>query len=124
MEYVFGTVWEEGREVENVKTVGDAHTDLEGYCHIERRYPDNVITDTFRVVKKYQTDTVGETCLDWYVISDHNRYIDKFTPKQEEIETGITDTQDAVCTLSEDIEARIAELEDALCELTAEEEEE
>ena len=120
MEYIFGTVWKDGVEVENVKTVGENHTNLEGYCHIERSYPDNVITDTFKVVEKYQSDDTDSACLDWYVIKDHNRYIDKFSPKQEEIETGITDTQDAVCILSEDIEVRLADIEDALCEISKE----
>lgn len=121
MEYVFGTVFREGTEVKNLKTVGDEHTDLKGFCHIERHYSDNIIVDEFRVVEKYQTDETDDKYLDWYVIDGHMRTIDRFTPKQEEIETGIADSQDAICILSEDIEARIAEIEDALCEISKEE---
>jgi len=118
MEYIFGTVWKGGVEVENVKTIGANHTDLKGYCHIERNYPDNIITDTFCVIEKYQTDNVDSRCIDWYYIKDHNRYIDKFSPKQEDIEGGIADSQDAICILSEDVESRLADIEDALCEIT------
>lgn len=121
MEYVFGTVYREGTEVKNLKTVGDEHTDLKGFCHIERHYSDSIITDEFKVAEKYQTDETDTECLDWYVIDCHMRIIDKFTPKQEEIETNISDSQDAICILSEDIEERLAEIEDALCEITKEE---
>lgn len=121
---MFGTVFREGTEVKNLKTVGDEHTNLKGFCHIERHYSDNVITDEFRVVEKYQTNETDVSCLDWYVIDSHMRTIDKFSPKQKEIESGITDSQEAICILSDDIETRLAEIEDALCEISAMTEEE
>lgn len=122
MEYVFGTVYRNGIEVQNLKTSGEEHSNLSGYCHIQRDYPDNTITDTFRVVEKYQTDELSDgRKLDWYVIEEHNRYMDRFTPVQEKIETDIADSQDAICVLSEDMEQRLADLEDALCEITKEE---
>ena len=71
--------------------------------------------------EKYQTDETDDRCTDWYVIREHSRFIDKFSPKQEELETGIADSQDAICILSEDIEARLADIEDALCEISKEE---
>lgn len=123
MEYVFGTVYRNGIEVENVKTSGNEHSDLQGYCHIQRDYPDNTIVDTFKVVERYKTDELSDgRKLDWYVIEAHNRYMDRFSPVQEKIETDISDSQDAICILSEDIEARLADLEDALCEISKEEE--
>ena len=34
MEYIFGTDRLNGVEVENLKTAGDAHSDLEGYVEV------------------------------------------------------------------------------------------
>ena len=120
MEYVYGTIFREGTEKECVKIIGTEHTDLKGFCHIERSYTDNIIVDDFRVVEKYQSDDAGDSCIDWYEIDNHRRYIDKFTPAKEDIDNGITESQDAVCALSEEMETRIADLEDALCALTEE----
>ena len=63
-------------------------------------------------------EDVEGNCYDWYEIDHHSRYTDKFTPQKEEIETNITDTQDALCEATEDFEQRIADIEDALCEIT------
>lgn len=96
MEYVFGTVRIGGVEYENVKSVGDSHTDLNGFCHIERHYTDNIISDDFKVVEKYQTDTQGDICLDWYIIENHRRTEDKFTPAKEGIKNDISENSDGV----------------------------
>lgn len=102
MEYVFGTTHINGQEIENVKTVGDSHTDLNGFCYIERNYPDTKIVDTFKVIEKYQSDESGETCLDWYTIEQHSRYIDRFTPHEEEINNSITDLEELVVDMQYD----------------------
>ena len=81
MDYIFGTVTRNGVTVENLKTVGDAHTDLDGYVQTVREYADSTITDRFRVVEKYRSDDDAEgNCYDWYVIDQHYRYEDKYTP--------------------------------------------
>lgn len=81
MEYVFGFVERNGVTVENLKTVGAAHSDLQGFISVTRKYTDNDITDRFKVVEKYRSDEDAEgNCYDWYVIADHYRYEDKFTP--------------------------------------------
>ena len=41
--------------------------------------------------------------------------------KLENVNVGLSDSEDALCMLSEEVDARIAEIEDALCELTKEE---
>ena len=120
MEYVFGTIRKSGRSISGLKTVGDRHTALDGICHIERNYPDCVIVDDFVVKEKYRTAEVDNICYDWYEIEQHSRYIDYFSPVKEEINTNISDTQDALCEASEDFEQRIADIEDALCDLTIE----
>ena len=119
MEYVFGEVFRNGSYIENVKTTGKEHSDLKGFCHVERIYPDMIITDDFRVVKKYNSAENGELCFDWYEIDSYRRTVDKFSPAREEIEAGINDSQDAICILSEDVEMRLSEIEDALCEISA-----
>lgn len=83
MEYVFGT---QG-DVEVLKTKGDAHTDLTGFHSIERAYPDQTITDNFRIVRKLdsQEDSEGN-CYDWYEIDHHYRITDKTGPVAEQVE--------------------------------------
>ena len=107
--------------MEILKTKGREHTDLKGFQQLSTDYPDQTIVDDFHIIRKYdsQEDCEGN-CYDWYEIDHHSRYTDKFTPAREEIETGIADSQDAVCMLSEDIEARLAEIEDALCDMSKE----
>ncbi len=80
MEYVFGTKG----EMEVLKTKGDSHTNLTSFHQIERTYPDQTITDNFRVVRKLdsQEDEAGN-CYDWYEIDHHNRIVDKSGPVAE-----------------------------------------
>lgn len=102
MDYIFGTVNINGTEYENLKTVGDFHTDLTGFCTIHRNYSDSIITDTFKVIKKYKSDTNGEKMFDWYTIEQHSRYIDRFTPHEEEINNSITDLEELVVDMQYD----------------------
>lgn len=120
MEYVFGNIRKNNRYIEIVKTINNTHTDLKGFCHIERAYSDNIITDEFRVVDHYHADENSEKCFDWYEIDHHNRIMDKFTPAKPAIDKGITDNEDAVCELSETTEDSIAALEQAICDLSEE----
>ena len=69
-------------------------------------------------MEKYQSMEADGECIDWYVIKDHRRYTDKFTPAKEGIETGISEAQDGLCSFSVDMEERLAEIEDALCEIS------
>ena len=45
MEYIFGYVQRNGVTVENLKTVGEAHSHLSGFIQTVREYPDATITD-------------------------------------------------------------------------------
>ena len=117
MEYVFGT--KEDKEV--LRTKGNSHSKLDGFHQLVREYPDQTVTDSFRIVGKIDRAEDGDgNCYDWYEIDHHIRYTDKFTPKREEIEAGIAESQDAVCILSVELDDRISDLENALCELTQE----
>ena len=83
MEYVFGTQ----DEMEVLKVKGDAHTDLTGYQEIEVKYPDQTITDKFRVVRKLDSQEDAEgNCYDWYEIDRHYRTVDKSAALQAELE--------------------------------------
>jgi len=108
--------------MEILKTKGLEHSNLKGFLQFRTEYPDQTVVDDFHIVRKYdsQEDCEGN-CYDWYEIDRHSRYTDKWTPAKEEIETGIADSQDAICILSEDVEIRLAEIEDALCEMSKEE---
>ena len=125
MEYIFGRVKRNGVMVENVKTIGAEHSDLNGKVSVTAKYYDSHITDNFVALEKYRSEegTDGK-CYDWYEIKDHYRYEDKFTPgigpAIEPVAESVNDTQDALCEASEDFDARIADIENALCELTEE----
>lgn len=97
MEYVFGTI----HDSECVKTVGSKHSDLSGFCHVERHYTDNNITDDFKVVKKIKSVEEDGVFYDWYLIEDHRRIEDKFTPAKAEIEGGIAENSDAIFDVAE-----------------------
>ena len=90
MEYVFGTT--EDREV--LKTKGSSHSSLAGFHEAVRRYPDQTVTDRFRVVGRLESAEDGEgNCYDWYEIDRHSRYTDKFTPQIGRTEQEITELE-------------------------------
>lgn len=97
MEYVFGSRTHGGVVEDILKTKGDKHTNLSGNVEIERKYDDCIITDSCVVIEKYQSkkDKAGN-CYDWYVIGNHYRYIDKYTPNigkvEERLDGEIADT--------------------------------
>lgn len=116
MEYVFSSKG----GAETLKTKGSNHSGLrEGERHeVVREYPDQTITDSFTVIRLYRSATDAEgNCYDWYMIKDHYRYTDKFTPgigatEQEiteleiatmEQEQAITDNEIAILELQERI---------------------
>ncbi len=116
MDYVFGT--KGGAEV--LKTVGDAHTGLTGYHQIEREYPDQTITDSFRVVRKLRSaEDAGGRCYDWYEIDHHYRMTDKTGPVAERSAKATAELQDALCEQDAATDERLAAIEDSLCELDA-----
>ena len=78
MEYIFGYVQHNGVTVENLKTVGNSHSELSGFIQTVREYPDTTITDVFLITERYRSDEDGEgNCYDWYVIDKHYRYVDE-----------------------------------------------
>lgn len=75
MEYVFGFVERGGRQIENLKTIGE-ETELSGQTELTTEYDDAVITDTFEVVEKYNvvTDQEGKI-YNFYEIRNHIKKI-------------------------------------------------
>ena len=87
MEYIFGT----RRDIEVLKTKGDAHSQLSGYHEVTREYPDQVIVDRFRVVRKIDSkEDIEGNMYDWYEIDRHYRMSDKTGPiiqkEQEDVD--------------------------------------
>ena len=83
MEYVIG---QNGKK-EILKTKGDSHTDLSGFQEITQEYPDQTITDNFRIVRKIDSqEDVEGNCYDWYEIDRHYRVVDKTGPIKADIE--------------------------------------
>ncbi len=115
MEYVFGSVRRNGVEVETVKTVGEAHSDLSGAVSVTREYADSHITDNFTVVEKYRSENgTDDKCYDWYIISAHYRYVDRFTPGIAATEQEITEHDLSLIEAQQEItelDLRILELE-------------
>lgn len=116
MDYIFGT--NGGAEV--LKTVGDAHISLTGYHQLEREYPDQTITDSFRVVRKLHSAEDAEgRCYDWYEIDHHYRMTDKTGPLAEQVAKSAAEIEDALCEQDMESQERLATIEDSLCELDA-----
>lgn len=114
MEYVFGT--REEMEILKVKSAG--HGDLSGFHQLVREYPDQTITDHFRIVRKLESQEDAEgNCYDWYEIDRHYRVTDKTGPLAQKIAENTTTTEDAICELDAGLDERITAIEDALCEL-------
>lgn len=102
MEYIFGTVTRNEKMVENLKVIGTSHTELRDFQQLIREYPDSIITDNFRVVEKYrEADSADGRTYDWYIIDNHNRYVDKYTPAAESIQQAGSVAAIAFVTLSE-----------------------
>ena len=114
MEYVFGT---QG-EMEILKVKGNTHTDLTGFHQMEQTYPDQTITDNFRIVRKLdsQEDAAGN-CYDWYEIDRHYRVVDRTGPLAQQAVENTIATENAICELDEGYDQRIGAVETALCEL-------
>lgn len=114
MEYVFGT---QG-EIEVLKTKGSTHTDLTGFHQIEHEYPDQTITDNFRIVQKLNSQEDGEgNCYDWYEIDHHYRVTDKTGPLAKQAVENATAAETALCELDAGYDERVSAVEVALCEL-------
>lgn len=88
---------------------------MTGFHQLERKYPDQVITDSFRIVEKTGSAEDEEgNCYDWYVIDHHYRYTDKFTPQIGATEQLITDNEITLIEheqLITDLEIEVMELE-------------
>ena len=119
MEYIFGRTICNGIDMDNLKTVGEEHSDLDGAMSITREYADSYITDTFRIVEKYRSKEGSDGLYyDWYVIKDHYRYIDKYTPASGEINAAMESISEAVdIVMTEELPAQsdqIDSLSDAI----------
>ena len=92
MEYIFGT----NGTMEVLKTKGDHHTDLTGFRQVEQDYPDQTITDSFRIVRKLKSvEDVEGNCYDWYEIDRHYRVVDKTGPLRQKIAAVQQQTENA-----------------------------
>lgn len=114
MEYVYGYVTRNGVKYENLKTVGNVHTNLSGSVSITREFNNSFITDNFNIVEKYRSEEDNENYYDWYVIDHHFRYEDKFTPGIIETEQEITNHDLALIETEQeitDLDLRLIELE-------------
>ena len=108
MEYIFGIVERNGVTVENLKTVGQTHTNLGGFTQTVREYTDSTITDRFRITEKYRSDEDADgNCYDWYLIDEHYRYVDKTEAVKTQLGAELLDSYD----LQADQEYRLCMLE-------------
>lgn len=121
MEYTFGRRIQKNVITEIVRTKDTQHSDLSGYISLERKYSDSIITDSFNVASKYLSKEDSEgNCYDWYVISNHYRYIDKYTPDKDKIENITTENNDGlldIAGLADENNTAITDLADYIAEL-------
>lgn len=77
MNYIYGTSIRNGVLSENLKTVGDEHSNLSGYVSTVQDFPDGTkITDNCRIIRKYASKESNGVCYDWYLIDSHYRETD------------------------------------------------
>lgn len=106
--------------MEILRTKGRTHTDLRGFHQIERTYPDQVITDNFRIVCKTDSKEDAEgNCYDWYEIDRHYRTVDRTGPVAEKAAEDAAALEDALCEQDAVFDERVSAIEDAICELDA-----
>ena len=121
MEYTFGNRIQGNIVTEMVKTKDTKHSDLKGSITIERKYPDNIITDVFDVRSKYLSKEDSEgNCYDWYIIDNHYRYMDKYSPDKDHIEEMTTENSDGVldvASLADENNEAITDLADYIAEI-------
>lgn len=101
MEYIFGIANLDGEVIENLKTVGDEHTELSGYVETRRAFADCVICDRFRVVRKYRSMENSEKKFDLYHITDHYRYTELSQQMREELNSAKDVSRVSFVALSE-----------------------
>lgn len=92
-EYVFGHIKRNGLMIDNLKIISDNPTNYFGAISIERKYDDNYITDTFCIKEKYHSIEQDGKFYDFYIIDNHYRYTDKFSPQRPSAEQNITDLE-------------------------------
>ncbi len=117
MEYIFGD--DPYKQLKTLRTKQpENHSELEGYITVVHEYPDQTITDSFRIVEKYHTDedTAGN-CYDWYYIDQYYRYVDPKDALRKDYTQKIDTCETAMCDIDTDLNASIQAIEDALCEL-------
>lgn len=103
-----------------LKVKGDHPTDLTGFHQIEQEYPDQTITDNFRIVRKIGSDRdVEGNYYDWYEIDRHYRVRDKTGPLAEKSAEQFADMENALCEQDAAMDERMSTIEDAICELDA-----
>lgn len=106
--------------MEVLKTKGDSHSDLKGFHSIEQVYPDQTITDNFRIVEKLDSEEdVEGNCYDWYEIDHHYRVTDKTGPLVQQAAENLSSMENALCEQDEAMDTRMTAIEDAVCELDA-----
>ena len=75
---------------------------------MKQEYPDQTVTDSFRVVRKLDSKEDAEgNCYDWYEIDRHYRVQDRLPlvealqAEKAALETELTNTQLALCDVYE-----------------------
>lgn len=102
MEYIYGFEDRNGVIIENLKTIGDSHSELSGFIQTIREYSDAVITDMCCIVEHYKSEEdVEGGCYDWYRIGNHWRNIDRFTPVKQATDASNAAAAIAFVTMAE-----------------------
>lgn len=93
---------------------------MTGFHQIEQVYPDQTITDNFRIVEKIDSQEDAEgNCYDWYEIDRHYRTVDKTGPLAEQAAENAAAMENALCEQDAAMDERMSAIEDAICELDA-----
>ena len=74
MEYIYGTVHKKGQFIENLKTVGEEHSNLNGFIETVKTYDNGTtIIDRCRILEHHHSGEENGIFYDWYYIDSHYR---------------------------------------------------
>ena len=100
MECIYGTIIQDNKIYENLKTVDIIHSNLSGYFNSVKEFSDGTkIKDRCHIIKKYASKESDDLCYDWYLIENHYRETD-ISAKTQKMVDKVSATLDYISMMS------------------------
>lgn len=116
MEYIFSS--DGAKKILRTKSRTANELEAASFHQLTSEYPDEVITDNFRVVRKiFSKDDSEGNHYTWYEVDQYFRTVDRTGALAEKMNETRGDLADALCDLDIAIDERITALEENLTSL-------